>query len=420
MIGLAHAAVRAVRARGVLCGCRRNGCQDHHRRSESDPGSEQHQSAANRRLVLVGHAEQPPDAEHQRAFRGPERWLELAFAPRRQRQQRLGVRRRFPRNRDGGVVAAVLALLADAPRDPPDGRMEEQQRFGDRLQQVDRVIAAADVRELVSEERFDLGGGHVRHRGERQDDQGLQPADQDRRVDHRRLDDPERHADAQAAGETSGGQLPGGEGCRDGRGAQAMDAPASGGEPGDERRHACQPDPHDDRQQLARARRPDGLTRGGRQRSLGADRRLDRRPEAACRRQLISGQEGGMAGERAPDGGRGGRRQHRREAEAGDRVADVGRRAAARSERGRRGEGEQRALPDEMDQRPAGYFDPRAHRRPPRFWSSSCLISSSSFLDVSAPARTCMTSAAADPSKTRSIRSATSRRLVCCSRRAGA
>ena len=112
-------------------------------------------------------------------------------------------------------------------RDPPDARMEEQQRFGDRLQQVDRVIAAADVRELVSEERFDLRGGHVRHRGERQHDQRLQPADQDRRVDHGRLDDPERHADAQAPGETFGGRLPGGERRRHGRGAQAMDPPAS-------------------------------------------------------------------------------------------------------------------------------------------------------------------------------------------------
>ena len=116
---------------------------------------------------------------------------------------------RFSGDGDGGIVAAVFAFLANAPGDPPDARVEEQQRFGNRLQQVDRIVAAADVRELVGDERLDLRRAHVRQRGERQHDERLQPADQDWRVDHRGLDDAERNADAQAPGETFGSGLPG-------------------------------------------------------------------------------------------------------------------------------------------------------------------------------------------------------------------
>ena len=42
------------------------------------------------------------------------------------------------------VAAAVLALLADTRRDPPHRRVKEQQRLGNGLSDVDRVIPPAD------------------------------------------------------------------------------------------------------------------------------------------------------------------------------------------------------------------------------------------------------------------------------------
>ena len=44
------------------------------------------------------------------------------------------------------VVAAMLAFDADPPRNPPDRRMKKQQRFDDALQNVDQMIAPAQMR----------------------------------------------------------------------------------------------------------------------------------------------------------------------------------------------------------------------------------------------------------------------------------
>ena len=50
--------------------------------------------------------------------------------------------------------------------DPPDGRVVEQDRLGQGLHEVDEAVAAADVGELVSQKRIELGrrqpGGEAR------------------------------------------------------------------------------------------------------------------------------------------------------------------------------------------------------------------------------------------------------------------
>ena len=70
--------------------------------------------------------------------------------------KRLRVSIRIAAQADRKIVAAVLALDADAARQPPDRRMIEEQRLDERLQQVHQVVVAADVRELVREDRFEL------------------------------------------------------------------------------------------------------------------------------------------------------------------------------------------------------------------------------------------------------------------------
>ena len=60
--------------------------------------------------------------------------------------------------------------------------MVEEQCFGDRLEQVDEIVVASDVRELVSEDRVDLGDRQIRQRRNRNEDDRPDPADHGGRV----------------------------------------------------------------------------------------------------------------------------------------------------------------------------------------------------------------------------------------------
>ena len=106
-----------------------------------------------------GRAEQPADALQQRSAGGRHRDVMIRRGPRAQRLeigQRAGVGDRIAAQADREIVAAVLALDADAARQPPHRGVIEEQRLDQRLQQVDEIVVAADVRELVREDRFEL------------------------------------------------------------------------------------------------------------------------------------------------------------------------------------------------------------------------------------------------------------------------
>jgi hypothetical protein len=60
---------------------------------------------------------------------------------------------------DDEVVAAGFALEAHARGDVPGGRVEEEEGLRDRLKEVDEVVVAADVGELVGEDGAELVGG---------------------------------------------------------------------------------------------------------------------------------------------------------------------------------------------------------------------------------------------------------------------
>ena len=114
-----------------------------------------------------------------------------------------------------------------------------------------------------------------------------------------------------------------------------------------------------------------------------------------------------------------GRREHRRQAGARDRIPRCRRASPAQAQTRGDGDGEQAPLPDKVNQGPANHVRPglkrRIHRRPPRCLSSSFRISASSFGDVSLAARACMMSLAAEPLKTLSSMSVTSCFCVCSS-----
>jgi len=91
--------------------------------------------------------------------------------------ERAGVGEHVAGGFDGQVVAAQLALDTNLTRYPPDGGMVEKHRFGDALEEVDQVVVAADVREFVDQQRFDVLRGQAGERAQRHHDDGVQPAE---------------------------------------------------------------------------------------------------------------------------------------------------------------------------------------------------------------------------------------------------
>jgi hypothetical protein len=89
---------------------------------------------------------------------------------------------------DGEIVAAVLALVSNAPRQPPHRRVIKEQRFDEGLQQVHEVVVAADVRELVRDDGFDLGGCQRDKRAGGNQHDWFHPAHDGRHVHERRLE----------------------------------------------------------------------------------------------------------------------------------------------------------------------------------------------------------------------------------------
>jgi hypothetical protein len=136
-------------------------------------------------VTLARHTQQPRDAMHQRATAGGQHQLRVGAAQLLELHQRLGVRQRVARGAHREIVAAQLALLAHPPRHPPHRGMIEEQRLDRALQQVDQVVVAADVRQLVGQDRLDLGRAQAAQHAGRKQDHGTQPAE---RGGHRHQD----------------------------------------------------------------------------------------------------------------------------------------------------------------------------------------------------------------------------------------
>ena len=103
--------------------------------------------------------------------------------------KRAGIGHRIATQADREVVAAVLALGADASRQPPDRGVIEEQRFDERLQEVDQVVVASDVRELVRQERLELPGRQAGERAGRHQHDRFDPANNGRNIDGRRFEE---------------------------------------------------------------------------------------------------------------------------------------------------------------------------------------------------------------------------------------
>ena len=145
------------RRRSRLPDCHANRRRPVHRR-RTDAGEQQNRQRRRRARprLRVRHRlrriEQASNAIHQRSavgrHRGPQPRRTLGF----DRRQRASVSQRITAHRYRHVVAAEFALGANFVRDPPHGRVIEQQRLCHALQKVDQIIVAANVRQFVRQQ----------------------------------------------------------------------------------------------------------------------------------------------------------------------------------------------------------------------------------------------------------------------------
>ncbi len=324
-----------------------------------------------------------------------------------QRRQRPRVARAIPAGFHGHVVAAVLALNPNATRDPPDGRVIEQQRLHDALKQVDQVVVPPDVRQLVGQDRLDLLRRQPRRRRDGHEDHRPEPADHHRRGRPDRRQQPHGPADAEMAGQPARRCLEGITRRTGARRSQPLDLAPRGQVPGRQHDHAGQPRRNAPRQGRLHPRAKAFRPCRGRIRRRRGNRRLaplcrlhgrssDGRPAStvwdvghlATPAHVVVAAGDGMFPRRQPadrsrrsrrrrvrhasrrreqDERRDGGRRQQRHGNAGRHVPRVGRSPSKGLQRQPQQRRDGRPLPDEVHQRPAdlpgqGLADPKVNR----------------------------------------------------------
>jgi len=155
------------------------GGQGQHGAADQDPqgGQGACQQATVRIRGHGGTSYQALDAFQQRTVAGAQGKPRGGVTQLLEIDQRPGVGELVSGEFDGDVVAAVLALVADLPRDPPHGGVIEEQGLGDDLEQVDQVVASPDVGQLVGQDALALPDRQTRQRAHRYQHDRLEPAD---------------------------------------------------------------------------------------------------------------------------------------------------------------------------------------------------------------------------------------------------
>src|SRR5947207_12601969 len=93
------------------------------------------------------------------------------------RENRPGVQLRFAAGLRHVLVARALALVDEPRADPPDDRMEPEQRLHGRLDRGDEVVAASHVRDLVRQDGEELLVAQVRFDRARPEQYGTEDAE---------------------------------------------------------------------------------------------------------------------------------------------------------------------------------------------------------------------------------------------------
>ena len=98
------------------------------------------------------------------------------------------------------IVAAVFAFGTDHTGDPPDHRVIKQQAFHRRLQHVDQIVAAADMRQFMQQDGFDLRGGQAREQTHRHENHGTHVPHHDGNLGQAGFEQPNRSREPETAG----------------------------------------------------------------------------------------------------------------------------------------------------------------------------------------------------------------------------
>jgi hypothetical protein len=157
--------------------------------------------------------------------------------------ERAGVGQDIARDRDREIVAAVFAFRADLRGDPPDGRVIEEHRLHHALQQVNQIVVAANVRELMRQQRLHVLRRQAAERSHRREDDRPQPSEHRGNVDMRGGHEAHRARHAHALHEALAGRLP-----LRGRGPHAGESQPRGGDPSAgeaQRQHRDAHEPYD-------------------------------------------------------------------------------------------------------------------------------------------------------------------------------
>lgn len=98
------------------------------------------------------------------------------------------------------VVTAIFAFVADPTREPPHGGMVEEERLDQDLEQIHRVVVAANMRQLVGQDQFQMRFRQAGDHTQRQKYDRTKVAYHHRRLDQGRLEHLDRSAQREPAG----------------------------------------------------------------------------------------------------------------------------------------------------------------------------------------------------------------------------
>ena len=146
-------------------------------RAQSEQGHDSGEPGGGCIADRLAYADEPADARQQRSASRRHGQVERHAADLFQLRESPRVYEGVATSGNRQIVAAVLPLLAYFLSHPPDRGMIEQQCFDGRLQHVQQVIVAADVRQFVSQDGLHHLRGQARERAYRKQNHGAQPAD---------------------------------------------------------------------------------------------------------------------------------------------------------------------------------------------------------------------------------------------------
>ena len=191
VIGSQDVPIELIRGKRLRRGTRLRMRPDVHPVCADDADRQTNGESGTRQAVrpFVLQLENAPDAIRHQPAGGGRRQERPITASRLESNQRIRVEPPVAAYGERRVVARVLTFGADPCRRPPDRWMVEEQRLGDRRDQVDEEVVAADVCQFVSENRLDLHWAQAGQRGDWKQHHRFQPSYDRWSIDERRLDD---------------------------------------------------------------------------------------------------------------------------------------------------------------------------------------------------------------------------------------